>query len=155
MTTRNLFSLSHLIGTLAGIVTGLLLPWWISGVTGWAGLIAAFAWYLRGAEWDTVDGARRRASHAAGFGWIWGAFSGALAVDAAEALDLLTWPGHDDHGYGIIVALVVSLAWAIGDLVTPDDEDAAPRPFRPGRVGLVLYLVIAALTLGPGVWEVL
>ena len=154
-----LFALAYLAGTLAGIVSGLLLPWWASGGAAYLvgpGVFCLMFWRAlkvvstgdRPAipatvrfvvETDTAKGVA--------LGAFFGALAGAAAIDLAEVFPALQWPGHDIDG--ALLAILVGLAWAVGS-VASDEE-----PISPFRAGLGLYLVVIVLSLLPILWGAL
>ena len=146
MNPAQLFAAFHLAGTCLGIVSGDLLPFWLSGVAGWSlGISAACFGYACG---ENMRPARWTRSVAAGL--FFGALSGAAAADFAEVADALTWPGHDSAA-AVSAALGVSFCWAFAAVAMPLRRD----PFRPTRVGLWLYVIALAVAYSPLLKEVL
>lgn len=169
MTTATIFAVAYLVGTFVGLPAGAYLPLWLSGAPAWA--MAAAVVFLRplgptdamwrrafrpGAPDDVGDSVRRlddwhaRRLACLALGLFWGAMAGAGATSTPAVVDLLAWPGHDDHGLGVTVAILVAMGWLFGAAV--DDED---EPLRPGLAGLFLYAVVVTLCALPALWEVL
>jgi len=163
------FAVAHLAGTLVGLPSGALLPWWISGAPAW--VLAGLVLWLRpfgptDRQWERAftdrgpsqvgwrvrllneQHAQRVASLAHGL--FWGCLAGSLATSFGTAVTRLVW-SYEDHGYGAVVAVVMSLGWLVGSAT----EDEAAAPTSPMLTGLGLYLVVAGLCLLPVLWEVL
>lgn len=138
MNPAQLFAAFHLAGTCLGIVSGDLLPFWLSGAPAWTMLIISALLTVWRYEWG-MDKCR-----AVGFGLFFGALSGAAAADFAEVADALTWPDHDSAA-AVSAALGVSFCWAFAAVAMPFDR----RPFRPTRVGLWLYVIALAVAYAP------
>lgn len=163
------FAVAHLAGTLVGLPSGALLPWWISGAPAW--VLAGLVLWLRPlgpgwCEWEScstgggppppmwrlrlvLERHEQRVHHLA-HGLFWGCLAGTLAASWSDLVSLVLWP-YDDRGFGPVVAVVMSLGWLVGSAT--DDEAAAPT--SPMLTGLGLYLVVAGLCSLPVLWEVL
>ncbi len=160
-----IFAAAYLVGTAIGIPSGLLLPWLFAGAPAWALLIAVLV--IRPLKPTPTQCMRARLSgipldvwheeHDArvrclALGLFWGAMAGAAAASMPTLLDALVWPGHDDGGFGPLVAGLVAVAWAVG--VALEDETESP-PLRPNLAGFGLYLAVVTLSALPALWEVL
>lgn len=144
MNPAQLFAAFHLAGTCLGIVSGDLLPFWLSGVAAWSlGISAACFGYACG---DLMRPARWTSHVAAGL--FFGALSGAAAADFAEVADALTWPGHDSAA-AVSAALGVSFCWAFAAV------SARFSSFRAGSAGLWLYVAAVVPAYLPLLREVL
>ena len=162
------FAVAHLAGTLVGLPSGAMLPWWCSGAPAWllAGLVLRLrplaprwceweacatdrsprsTWHLR-AVWERHDQRVR----AVALGLFWGCLAGTLAASWSDLVSPVLWP-YDDRGFGPVVAVVMSLGWLVGSAT----EDEAAAPTSPMLTGLGLYLVVAGLCSLPVLWEVL
>lgn len=163
------FAVAHLAGTLVGLPSGVMLPWWCSCAPAW--VLAGLVLWLRpfgpsGQEWREAfrDSSPSRAGwrvrllgerhdqivRATALGLFWGCLAGTLAASWSDLVSLALWP-YDDRGFGPVVAVVMSLGWLAG--AATDDEAAAPT--SPMLTGLGLYLVVAGLCSLPVLWEVL
>ncbi len=169
MSPATIFSAAYLVGTSIGIPSGFLLPWLFAGAPAW--ILAGMAILQRPfgpsqREWDRAftrgpteligerirhlndEHAHRVACLALGL--FWGAMAGAAAASMPTLLDALVRPGHDDGGFGPLVAGLVAVAWAVGVAL----EDESP-PLRPNLAGFGLYLAVVILSAMPALWEVL
>jgi hypothetical protein len=151
------FAVAHLAGTLVGLPSGAMLPWWISGAPAWVLLAAARRWYSRPirlpATWfgrRAVIWVPRPDRRDVSLGLFWGCLASTLAASWSDLVSLVLWP-YDDRGFGPVVAVVMSLGWLAGSAT----EDEAATPTSPMLTGLGLYLVIAGLCSLPVLWEVL
>ena len=163
------FAVAHLAGTLVGLPSGALLPWWVSGAPAWvlAGLVLWLRPFKptyqewRDALWESnphMAGWRVRllgerhdvVVRAVALGLFWGCLVGTLAASWSDLVSLLLWP-YDDRGFGPVVAVVMSLGWLVGAAT----EDGAVVPPSPMLTGLGLYLVFVGLCSMPVLWEVL
>lgn len=163
------FAVAHLAGTLVGLPSGALLPWWCSGAPAW--ILAGLVLWLRplgptSAQWEQAftdrgpsqvgwrvrllneQHALRVASLAHGL--FWGCLPGTLAASWSDVVSMVLWP-YDDRGFGLVVAVVMSLGWLVGAAT----EDEAAAPTSPMLTGLGLYLAVAGLCSLPILWEVL
>jgi hypothetical protein len=169
MTPATIFAVAYLAGTFVGLFSGAYLPLWLSGAPAWAMAIAAVVvrplgpmdWQRRWAMAPTppgiiserlrrLDDAHTRRVRCLAHGLCWGGLAGAAATSMPAVVDLLAWPGYDDRGLGVTVAVLVAMGWLFGAAV--DDED---EPLRPGLAGLFLYAVVVTLCSVPALWEVL
>lgn len=169
MSASSIFAVAYLVGTLIGLLAGLLLPWWLSGAPAYVAAASLIIWprirptdaelcraFDRGPPQEIgrrieslMDSVARR-NVALTHGTFWGLLSGAAVVSMPAALDWFLWPGHATSGWGYLAAVLVAVGWLFGTVV--DDE---ADPLRPGRAGLGLYLVVVTLCALPALWEVL
>jgi hypothetical protein len=168
MTPATIFAVAYLVGTFVGLPSGAYLPLWLSGAPAWAMAIAAVVLRPLGptdAQWRrafdrgpaTLVGVRLRhlndwhAHRVAclALGLFWGAMAGAAATSMPAVFDWLAWPGYDDRGLGVTVAVLVAMGWLLGTVTTEDE------PMRPGLAGLFLYVFTVTLCALPALWEVL
>lgn len=163
-TSSNLFAVAYLVGTVAGIGSGLAMPWHLSGVVGWVTYIVGgiVMWEARKDFERTLAAfrdcaprdlrqraikdhvARQVRQSVVRMGIMFGCFSGAFAVGIVQVVPALEWPGHTIDG--ALLALLVALAWAVGTVAS--DE----RDINPGVAGFGLYLVVVALAMLPVLW---
>jgi hypothetical protein len=167
--TSVVFAVAHLAGTLVGLPSGAMLPWWVSGAPAW--VIGFSAWALQplqpndgerrlaftcgmprliGTRLRDLDVMYRSLNRHLYLGLFWGCLAGTLAASWSDLVSLVLWP-YDDRGFGPVVAVVMSLGWLVGSAT----EDEATAPTSPMLTGLGLYLVIAGLCSLPVLWEAL
>lgn len=169
MTPATIFAVAYLVGAAVGMPAGVHLPWWLSGAPAWVMAVAVVILRPLGPtdeQWkrsfrsgppDDIGASVRRLDdwHARrvaclALGLFWGAMAGAAATAMPAMMDWLLWPGHDDHGWGAVVAVIAAAYWLL--TATVDGESV---PFRPGVAGLFLYAVVVTLCALPALWEVL
>jgi hypothetical protein len=168
MTPAAIFAVAYLAGTFVGLFSGAYLPLWLSGAPAWAMAVAAIvvrplgptdAMWRRafgpgspddvGASVRRLDEGHARRVACLALGLFWGAMAGAAATSMPAFVDLLAWPGYDDRGLGVTVAVLVAMGWLLGTVTTEDE------PMRPGLAGLFLYVFTVTLCALPALWEVL
>ncbi len=132
MRPATIFALAHLAGTLVGLPSGALLPWWLAGAPAW--LLAGLVLWLRplgptGQQWER-------------------AFTDRGPSQVGWRVRLL----NEQHAQRV-ASLAHGLFW--GCLAGTATEDESTAPPSPMFTGLGLYLVVAGLCALPVVWEVL
>lgn len=169
MTPATIFAVAYLVGTFVGLFSGTYLPLWLSGAPAWAMAIASVVVRPLGPTHDMWRRAFRPVSpdgighgilrldegHAhrvacLAHGLCWGGLAGAAATSMPAVVDLLVWPGYEDHGLGVTVAVLTAIGWLFGAALDEENE-----PLRPGLAGLFLYAVVVTLCALPALWEVL
>ena len=131
-------SVAYLFGVFFGVVAGLALPWWISGIAGW---ILMLGLYLHSEYVDPLDLYERSREATPAVGVAFGAWTGAACAEPPELIGAILRPGHEYDG--AIIALAVALAWVLTS-VADEPEEAC----RPMVVCAAAYLLTVALVYG-------
>ena len=138
-------SVAYLFGVFFGVVTGIALPWWTSGVTGW---ILMLGLYLYSEHVDPLDLHERSRETTPAVGLAFGAWTGAACAETPELISAILRPGHEYDG--AIIAPAIALALVL-TCVADEPEEAC----RPMVVCAAAYLLTVALVYGLPVLEAL
>lgn len=170
MSASSIFAVAYLLGTVAGLLAGLLLPWWLSGTPAYVAAAALIIWprirptdvELRrafdcgppqeiGRRIEALMDSVARRNVGLTHGTFWGLLAGAAIASMPAALDWFLWSGHATSRWGCFAAVLVAVGWLFGTLCDVEEQEMR----HPGLVGLTMWTAAVSLCALPALWEVL